>query len=132
MWSARGVCRNAATVQRASFHLQSGVHVSEFRERLRVVPEFQPEEYDKVKDALFGRLDRRLSRWEPSQVELEISMKERDTPAQRVTLECWITGVPKIVGTSKLRDLDQAVIEVRDDVWRQIDKFVTKQEGQRK
>jgi len=106
--------------------------VAEFRDRLRVVPEFLPEDYEKVKDALFGRLERRLSRWDPSQVELEISMKERDTSAQRVTLECWITGVPKIVGTSRQLDLDQAVIEVRDDVWRQVDKFVTKQESQRK
>ena len=106
--------------------------MAEFRDRLRVVPEFLPEDYEKVKDALFGRLERRLSRWDPSQVELEISMKERDTSAQRVTLECWITGVPKIVGTSRQLDLDQAVIEVRDDVWRQVDKFVTKQESQRK
>lgn len=106
--------------------------MSDFRERLRVVPEFLPEEYEKVKDSLFGRLDRRLSRWEPSQVELEISMKERDTAQQRVTLECWITGVPKIVGTSRNLNLDQAVIEVRDDVWRQIDRHVTKQEGQRR
>lgn len=114
------------------FGSQSGVRVSVFRDRLRVVPEFLPEEYEKVKDALFGRLDRRLSRWEAEQVELEISMKERGSSAQRVTLECWIAGVPKIVGTSRLLDIDQAVIEVRDDVWRQIDRFVTKQASQRR
>jgi ribosome-associated translation inhibitor RaiA len=120
------------TVCRGTFDTPSGVTVSDFRDRLRVVPEFLPEEYDKVKDVLFGRLDRRLSRWDPAQVELEISMKERETAQQRVTLECWIAGVPKIVGTSRQLDMDQAVIEVRDDVWRQIDRHVTKQEGQRR
>lgn len=132
MGSTGAGCCEAGTVRSAPFGSQSGVSVSKFRDRLRVVPEFLPDEYEKVKDSLFGRLERRLTRWEPEQVELEISMKDRDSSSQRVTLECWISGVPKIVGTSRLRDLDQAVIEVRDDVWRQVDRFVTKQESQRR
>jgi hypothetical protein len=105
--------------------------VSKFKDRTRVVGEFRPDEYDKVRDLLFGRLERRLSRWEPDQVELEISVKERDTPSQKTVLECWISGAPRVVGTSKEQDLDKAVVEVRDDVWRQVDRYITRQEASR-
>ncbi len=103
-----------------------------FRDRLRVVPQFRPDEYEKVRDSLFGRLDRRLSRWDPEEVELEISVKDRDTASQRVALECWVPGAPKFVGTSNEVDLDKAVVEARDDVWRQVDRFVTKRETKRR
>lgn len=106
--------------------------MSQFDDRVRIVPEFHPEEHDRYRETLFGRLERRLSRWQPEQVELELSVKDRDSNSQKVVLECWIAGVPKIVGTSKNTDLDRGVIEVRDDVWRQIDKFVTKKETARK
>ncbi|GGI06777.1 HPF/RaiA family ribosome-associated protein [Egicoccus halophilus] len=101
-------------------------------ERLRIVPEFQPEDYDRVTEILSGKLDRRLQRWEAEQVELEISVKGRDSDQQRVALECWISGLPKLVATSTERRLDTAVGEVRDDLFRQIDKHVTKQESSRR
>jgi hypothetical protein len=79
--------------------------VSTIADRLRIVPEFRPDEYDRIRELLFGRLERRLSRWDPSQVELELSVKDRDTSKQRMTLECWISGVPRMVATSTERDL---------------------------
>ncbi|MFP4150267.1 MAG: hypothetical protein ACLFUG_12915 [Nitriliruptoraceae bacterium] len=106
--------------------------MTEMKDRLRIVPEFRPDEYERFTRLLFGRLERRLKRWEPEQVELELSVKERDTPSQRTVLECWITGVPRIVGTSTQSDLDKAVVEVRDDVHRQINRFVTRREAERK
>ena len=106
--------------------------LSEFDDRLRIVPEFRPDEYDGIRKVMFGRLARRLSRWSPEQVELELSVKERDTPSQRVALESWIGGLPKMVATSTEQDLDRALVEVRDDLWRQIDRFVTKKESARK
>jgi hypothetical protein len=105
--------------------------MTDMKDRLRVVPQFRPDEYDHARDVLFGRLERRLSRWDPEQVELELSVKERDTDSQRTVLECWIAGLPKFVGTSTERDLDAALVEVRDDVWRQIDRHVTKKESSR-
>jgi ribosome-associated translation inhibitor RaiA len=101
-------------------------------DRLRIVPEFQPEEYDQVRELLFGKLERRLARWDVEDVELELSMKDRDTNSQRTTLECWLPGPGKLVATSNETDRDRAVIEVRDDLWRQIDRFVTKKEDARK
>jgi ribosome-associated translation inhibitor RaiA len=115
----------------ASGHHDQEQQVSKFKDRTRVVGEFRADEYDKVRDLLFGRLERRLSRWDPEQVELELSVKERDTPSQKTVLECWIAGAPRVVGTSKEQDLDKAVVEVRDDVWRQVDRYVTRQEASR-
>jgi hypothetical protein len=109
----------------------TGVNVSEMSDRLRIVPEFRPDEYERARELLFGRLERRLSRWQPEQVELELSVKERDTSSQRTVLECWIAGLPKIVGTSTEQEIEKAIVEVRDDVWRQIDRHVTKKESAR-
>ncbi len=106
--------------------------MASFQDRLRIVPEFRPDEYDRVRELLFGRLERRLSRWQPEQVELELSVKERDTSKQRMTLECWIAGEDRFVATSQEQDLQKGVIEVRDDLWRQIDKAVTKREAARR
>ncbi len=106
--------------------------MASIQDRLRIVPEFRSDEHDRIVELLFGRLERRLQRWEPEQVELEISVKDRDSPKQRMVLECWITGVPRMVATSTDQDLFKAVVEVRDDLWRQIDRFVTKRETARK
>jgi hypothetical protein len=102
------------------------------KDRLRIVPEFRPDEYDRYRDLVFGNLGRRLKRWEPEQVELELSVSERDKNSQRTVLECWIAGLPKIVGTSTLPDLEKAVIEVRNDVRRQVNRWVTRREAERR
>ncbi len=102
-----------------------------YQDRLRIVPEFAAHEHDRIHELMFGRLERRLARWEPEQVELELSVKDRDTPKQRMALECWISGEKKLVSTSNEEDLMKGVVEVRDDLWRQIDKMVTKRESAR-
>jgi ribosome-associated translation inhibitor RaiA len=106
--------------------------LSSFSDRLRIVPEFRSDEYDRVKEIMFGRLERRLSRWKPEEVELELSVKDRDTPKQRMVLECWIAREDRLVATSREEDLWKGVVEVRDDLWRQIDKMVTKRETARR
>jgi ribosome-associated translation inhibitor RaiA len=47
-------------------------------------------------------------------------------------LECWVAGLPKMVGTSTERDLTKAVTEVRDDLFKQIDKHLTKRDSARR
>lgn len=106
--------------------------MSIIEERLRVVPEFRSAEHDKVRELMAGKLDRRLSRWEPRDVALEISVKDRDTTKQRMAVECWISKLPKLVATSKQQDLDAAVLECRNDLHKQIDKLVTKKESERR
>jgi ribosome-associated translation inhibitor RaiA len=105
--------------------------MTEMQDRLRIVPEFRPDEYDRYRGVVFGNLGRRLERWEPEQVELELSVKERDTNSQRTVLTCWLHGAPKLVATSTQADLDRAVIEVRDDLRRQITRFVDKRDASR-
>lgn len=102
------------------------------QDRLRLVPEFRSDERDGILGALFGRLERRLSHWTPEQVELELSVKERGKPGQRTVLECWIAGVPRMVATSNETDIDRAVIEVRDDLFHQLNRFVTRREDSRR
>ncbi len=103
-----------------------------FNDRLRIVPEFRSDERDGILELMFGRLERRLSHWQPEQVELELSVKERDTSSQRTVLECWIAGVPRMVATSTEADIDRAVVEVRDDLFRQLNRYVTRKEGSRR
>lgn len=101
---------------------------------LRVVSEFRDEERPRLVETLEAKLERRLTRWEPEQIEMELSVKERDTTSQKTVLECWIAGESKrFVGTSSERDLDRAVVEVRDDVHRQVNDHVEKltQRGRR-
>src|SRR4030095_10982788 len=60
-----------------------------------------------------------LSGWEHDQVELEVSLK--DTADQKVTLQAWLPGRAHLVATSRERDLDHALAEVRRDLIRQIE-----------
>lgn len=101
---------------------------------LRVGPQFDPSEHDQVIEVVAGRLDRRLERFDDDKVELEITVKDRDTPQQRVTLECWIaaSGRTRFVGTSKQADLWAAVRETAEDVQKQVNKFLTKREDARR
>ncbi len=67
-----------------------------------------------------GRLDERLRSFRADAVELHLGVKERDMASQRTTLEARIAGRPRLVATSDRPDLDAALIEVRDDLIRQI------------
>ncbi len=100
---------------------------------LRIVPEFQGDEQDELKEQLRGKLESRLKRWDADQVEMELSVKDRDTAQQKVTLEVWVAakGRTRFVGTSTAPDLRAAVNDARDDVHRQIDRFLTKRESAR-
>lgn len=103
-----------------------------FQDRLRIVPEFRTEEHDRIRELMFGKLERRLERWRPEQVELELSVKDRDTPKQRMVLECWIAGEDRFVATTTEQDLMKGVVEVRDNLRRQINRAVTKRESARR
>jgi hypothetical protein len=109
-----------------------GGTVSIIEQRLRIVPQFRPDEYPQVTNILAGKLDRRLSRFGADKVELELSVKDRDTDSQRVVLECWITGQPRFVATSTERSIEAGVAEVRDDLFRQVDRHVTRKETNRR
>lgn len=76
----------------------------------------------------FATLDARLASFHADATELEISVKDRDAKGQKVTLECWIGGRDKVVTTSTLEDLHDAIMDVRDDLRRRLNDAKTKQE----
>ena len=100
-------------------------------DQLRLATGFADSERDKIVE-LFRRLDRRLERFPAEDVDMELSVKERDTPSQSVVLECWIAKKDRFVATSRELDIRKALVEVRDDLWRQIDKAVNRRIAQKR
>jgi ribosome-associated translation inhibitor RaiA len=98
-------------------------------QRLNLATGFQSSERDWVVQRL-AALGSRLRSFPDTQVELEISVKERHGADQQVTLECWINRNPRLhlVSTSSARDVAVAVGEVRDDLIRQVDDAKTRTE----
>lgn len=89
-------------------------------DRLRLGAGFGPADRSHVLE-LISSLARHLARWRPEKVDLEISVKDRGGPEQKVTLEALLPGLGLVVATAAHRDLDQALIEARKELTRQID-----------
>lgn len=94
---------------------------------LRVAHGVTGEERDRIV-ASWGRLDARLRSFPAGAVELQLTVKERDTPSQRTTLEAWIDRRDRLVATSTLPGFDEAIAEVRNDLIRQITDAKTRTE----
>ncbi|APE38658.1 hypothetical protein BOX37_23445 [Nocardia mangyaensis] len=76
-------------------------------------------------------LDNALAAFLSDAVELELSMKDRDRPGQATTLQCWLTGWPRLVSTSSHQALTASLVEVRDDLRRQLDDVKSRNAPQR-
>ncbi|MFI6325141.1 hypothetical protein ACIBG8_47030 [Nonomuraea sp. NPDC050556] len=101
--------------------------MTEIAERLRIATGFAQKEHEWIGER-FESLYRRLRGHEPDSVDMELSIKDRDTAEQRATLELWVSGWPRLVATSRKTDLSAAVTEVRDDMIRQVDDTKEKRE----
>mgnify|MGYP001828719131 FL=1 len=88
-------------------------------EALRLEGEFQTSERDWILEHC-SNLDHRLRSYRAGSVEMALTLKERDTPSQRMTLETWISGRPRLVATSNRAAVEEAVVEVRDNMIRQL------------
>jgi ribosome-associated translation inhibitor RaiA len=89
-------------------------------ERLRLGAGFGTADHDHVLE-LMSSLTRHLARWKPEKVDLEISVKDRGGPEQKITLEAQLPGLTMVVATYADRDLDHALIGARKELIRQID-----------
>jgi hypothetical protein len=100
---------------------------------LRLGSGFAEDERVRIVDT-FNKLDKRLQRWNAGQVDLELSVKERESSSQQVTLECWIHsgGDTRFVATSREGLLQDALMDCREDLWRQIDEFVNRRTDARR
>jgi ribosome-associated translation inhibitor RaiA len=101
---------------------------------LRMTGDVRNGEAERLTERVGAKLDRRLARWDADRVEGELSVKERDSVQQKVTLELWIHnhGRTHFVATSALDDLAAAVNDVATDVARQVGRFVDKQVASRR
>ncbi|NGY62326.1 HPF/RaiA family ribosome-associated protein [Lentzea sp. NEAU-D13] len=92
-----------------------------FARRLRLATGFLASERGWVLEHLTA-LGLPLRSFRDDQIELEISLKDRQGPEQRLTLECWIDRRPRLhlVATSSERDLPTALSEVCIELIRQI------------
>ena len=88
-------------------------------ESLRMEGDFFPDEFADVVER-FGSLENRLRSFPSGSVVLVLAMKERDQPSQRTTLEADVIGHPRLMATSVELDRDAALLEVRDDLIRQL------------
>jgi ribosome-associated translation inhibitor RaiA len=78
------------------------------------------------------KLNRRLRHFPAEGTELLLTVNDRDSTAQRVTLQCLAPRYAPFVATSTEPDLRTALNEVRQELWRQIDDAVSKRrEGYR-
>ena len=91
-------------------------------DRLHLAAGFLASERDWVVRRL-GALGPRLRSFPDTEVELEISLKDRHGTGKQVTLECWISRTPRLhlVSTSTAAELATALNEVRDELIRQVD-----------
>jgi len=75
-----------------------------------------------IRDLLdrWGKLDARLRSFPAGSVDLELHLKDRDTPSQKVLLEARIEGMPPLIATSTDADVQHALNVVRDEIIRRI------------
>jgi predicted nucleotidyltransferase len=97
-------------------------------DQLRTESGFGESEHPRIVDTL-RKLDRQLQRWPADAVNMELFVKDRDTLAQKVTMEVWLPNLPRVVATSHQPVLRDALMEIRDDVWRQIKEQLARRRG---
>lgn len=93
--------------------------------QLRLGAGFTEDDREQVEERL-EKLNRRLRRFPAEGTELLLTVNDRDSTAQQVTLQCLAPHYAPFVATSKEPDLRAALREVREELWRQINDAVTK------
>jgi len=69
-----------------------------------------------------------LARWDPTEVDVEISVKHRDGKEQQVTLRADLPGYPPLVAKAADRQLDRAIVEAKRELIRQVEDEKRKRE----
>ncbi|MDV7084043.1 hypothetical protein [Rhodococcus opacus] len=87
---------------------------------LRMGAGFKEKDRAHVREVL-SALAPHLGRWDPSDVDVEISVKDRGGKEQRVTLRTTLPGLPPLVATATDPHLDQALGAAKHELIRQIE-----------
>jgi ribosome-associated translation inhibitor RaiA len=94
---------------------------------LRLGAGFADEDRRWVLDALESLVPH-LARWDSAEVDVEISVKDRDGKEQQVTLQADLPGYPPVVAKAANRHLDRAIGEAKRELVRQIEDAKSKRE----
>lgn len=81
---------------------------------------FKEQERPHVLETL-AALGAHLKRWNPDEVDVEVSVQDRGGKEQRVTLRTTVPGLPPLVAVADGRDLTRALGEAKRELIRQID-----------
>jgi len=81
---------------------------------------FVAKERPHVLAALSG-LAPHLGRWNPHDVDIDVSLQERGGKEQRVTLRTSLPGRPPLVAVADNPDIDRALTEAKRELIRQIE-----------
>lgn len=95
---------------------------------LRLSGEFDEGDRARIVERL-SKLNRRLKKFPADGTDLHLTVKDRDSGGQKVTLEAWLPKFGHFAATSTEPDLRDALMDVREDMWRQIDDAVNKRKG---
>jgi ribosome-associated translation inhibitor RaiA len=90
--------------------------------------EFNEAERPRILERL-DKLNRRLKKFPADGTDLHLTVKDRDSTGQKITLEAWLPNFGHIAATSTESDLRAALMDVREDLWRQIDDAVNRRKG---
>ncbi|MGP4056871.1 hypothetical protein ACTWP6_18955 [Mycobacterium sp. 4D054] len=88
---------------------------------------FKEDERELVLDEL-SALGPHLARWDPSEVQVEVSVRERGGKEQSVTLRAFLPGFPPLVAVGQDRGLMRALAEAKRDLITQIDRHKTERD----
>ena len=78
-----------------------------------------------------AQLFTQLSRFDPSQVDIAVRIKDRERPSMTTTLEVNVHGLPPMIGTSTLTDTKDAVNEAEAKVISQLQRAVERRNEHR-
>lgn len=90
-----------------------------FVERIRLEGGTNQDDLGFLERAL-TQLFTQLNRFDPSQVDISVRIKDREKPSMTTTLEVNVHGLPPMIGTSSLTDTKDAVNEAEAKVITQL------------
>jgi ribosome-associated translation inhibitor RaiA len=92
-----------------------------FRENvIRVGAGFVAKERPFVLDSL-STLEPHLGRWDPHDVDIDVSLQDRGGNEQRVTLRTTLPGLPPLVAVAENPDITRALGEAKRELIRQLE-----------
>jgi ribosome-associated translation inhibitor RaiA len=87
---------------------------------IRVGAGFVAKERALVLDSL-ATLGPHLGRWDPSDVDIDVSLQDRGGNEQRVTLRTRLPGLPALVAVAENPDVARALAEAKRELIRQLE-----------